>query len=97
MKNGGKRAGAGRKPGMVAQAVARSQAAAILEKIDDGEAWTWAYSTARKADDVKSVVEILKYLTDRRDGKAPQAVTLDSKTPVRILLGFSNGNNGHGN
>ena len=104
MAKGGYRPGSGRKPGIVAQAVARSQAATILERINDSEAWLWAYRTARKAAEekgdiaaVKAVIEILEYLTDRRDGKAPQAVTLDSKTPVRIILGFTNGNNGHGN
>lgn len=81
MPNGGKRPGAGRKRGKVNRRTlkARSDAGFILTEIGDVEAWKWAYHTARKKRDVRTVTEILKYLTDRRDGKARQAVDLGNE------------------
>src|SRR3974390_929585 len=87
MGYGGTRPGAGRKKGIVAQTVARSTAAAILARINDEEAWLWLVRTARKKGDARTVLEALKYLTDRRDGRAPQAIKLEPEDKVTFSLG----------
>ena len=87
MRHGGTRPGAGRKKGIVVQAVARSSAADILARINDDETWLWLVKTARKKGDTRTVLEALKYLTDRRDGKAPQAIKLEPEDKVTFGLG----------
>ena len=77
MAKGGKRRGAGRPKGSHTDIRAKVTAAAILEKINEAEAWNWALTTARKKRDVKTYIDALKYLTDRRDGKPRQTTALE--------------------
>jgi hypothetical protein len=75
MENGGKRKGAGRPKGISTKILARqAHAGEILDSIGERSAWQWAYETAKKKKDVKTLVDILKYLTDRRDGKPKQQI-----------------------
>ena len=89
MRRGGKRAGAGRKKGFKLAKTIKAQvtADAILKGIGEDQAWKWAAHTARKKRDVKTYVDILKYLTDRRDGKARQALDIgnDKGRPFQII------------
>src|SRR5215471_6119581 len=48
----------------------RSTAIAVLAKLGDQNAWVRCYRMAEEQKDVRAMVEILRYLTDRRDGKA---------------------------
>lgn len=73
-EHGGKRAGSGRRKGAVAQVKSKITAAVILDGIGEERAWKWAIATAERKKDVKTYVDILKYLTDRRDGKPKQAI-----------------------
>ncbi len=88
MAKGGKRRGAGRKKGAVAQIKARITAASILDAIGERETWLWAIRTAKKKRDVRTVVDIQKYLTDRRDGKPFQAVGVENQDskPFEIVV-----------
>lgn len=79
MAKGGKRKGAGRPKGAITNVKSRVTAEQILGGIDEQEAWKWALSTARQKKDVKTYADILKYLTDRRDGKPKQAIDLGNR------------------
>jgi hypothetical protein len=91
VQNGGKRRGAGRKPGKRNRKTIAAQvsAAAILKRIGEAEAWRWAAVTAKRKRDVKTYVDILKYLTDRRDGKPRQAIEATGPNggavPIKIV------------
>jgi hypothetical protein len=78
MPRGGARFGAGRKPHSLSLVVERSTAASILDKINDAKAWLECYRLAREQGDVRGMVEILKYLTDRRDGRAAKQINVTS-------------------
>ncbi len=82
MARGGARLGAGRKPHSLSLVVERSTAAAILDKIKDAEAWLECYRQARADGDVRAMVDILKYLTDRRDGRPAQAINLTQQPGI---------------
>jgi hypothetical protein len=69
MTNGGKRQGAGRKPG-AAQLIRKATAEAILRKHDQHKAWARFLNSK----DEKIALDAWKYMTDRRDGKAVQAI-----------------------
>lgn len=73
-QNGGRRKGAGRPKGAVANVKSKLTAEQILSRIGEEATWSWALATAKKKKDAKTVVDILKYLTDRRDGKPKQAL-----------------------
>jgi hypothetical protein len=72
MNHGGDRAGAGRKPGSRAL-VMRSKAEAILATVNEEKIW----QRLLRCRNERIVLDAMKYLTDRRDGKATQAVDLD--------------------
>lgn len=74
MAKGGKREGAGRPQGAVTEVKSKITAAGVLQHIGEAKAWHWALEAAKKKKDIKTYVEILKYLTDRRDGKPKQAI-----------------------
>jgi|SRR5208282_1805462 len=76
MPRGGARLGAGRKPHSLSLVVERSTAATILAKINDARAWLGCYELAKAAGDVRGMVEILKYLSDRKDGRASQQINV---------------------
>lgn len=76
MPRGGVRIGAGRKPHSLSLVVERSTAATILDKINDSKAWMDCYKLAKDQQDVRGMVDILKYLTDRRDGRPSQQINL---------------------
>jgi len=80
MPRGGARLGAGRKPHSLSLVVERSTAASILDKINDAEAWLECYELAKEQEDVRGMVEILKYLTDRRDGRPSQSLRISEES-----------------
>ena len=80
MPRGGARLGAGRKPHSLSLVVERSTAASILDKINDAEAWLECYTLAKEQGDVRGMVEILKYLTDRRDGRPSQSLRISEES-----------------
>src|SRR5215471_21079064 len=47
----------------------RSTTIAVLAKLGDQNAWVQCYRMAEQQKDVRAMIEILRYLTDRRDGK----------------------------
>lgn|SRR6516162_3464956 len=47
----------------------RSTAIAVLARLGDQNAWVQCYRMAEQQKDVRAMIEILRYLTDRRDGK----------------------------
>jgi len=80
---GGRIPGAGRKPGCKTL-VKRAEAADILGSIDEMALW----QKLLKSKSEKIVLDAIKYLTDRRDGKAVEAVKLsgDNASPIEILV-----------
>src|ERR1700681_2845361 len=72
MAHGGARPGAGRKPG-ARSLVTRSKGEAILETVNEEKIWQ---RLLRSRND-RIVLDTLKYLTDRRDGKPVQAVAAE--------------------
>src|SRR5713226_5559061 len=68
---GGKRTGAGRKPGKVQKVVRRYTAEDILDAIDEIVEW----KPLLQSENEKIKLTALIYLTDRRDGKARQPIT----------------------
>lgn len=71
MNHGGKRSGAGRKPGARA-VVTRSKAEAVLATVNEEKIW----QRLLRSRNHRIVLDSLKYLTDRRDGKAVQSMEL---------------------
>ncbi len=69
MNHGGARPGAGRKPKPTV-VLRRTMAAEILSAVDEIAVWKEPIESF----DHRVRLDALKYLTDRRDGKAPQAV-----------------------
>jgi len=47
----------------------RSTAIAVLAKLGDQNAWVQCYRMAEQQKDVRAMIEILRYLADRRAGK----------------------------
>jgi hypothetical protein len=70
MNHGGKRAGAGRKPGARAL-VTRCKAEAVLATVNEEKIWR----RLMRSRNHRIVLDSMKYLTDRRDGKPVQAVS----------------------
>jgi hypothetical protein len=68
---GGKRTGAGRKPGSFKKAVRRYTAEDILGAINEIKEW----KPLLQSENEKIKLTALIYLTDRRDGKARQPIT----------------------
>lgn len=68
-RRGGARAGAGRKPKPIT-IVRKATAEQVLAGIDETQAWTGILESK----DMRVRLDALKYLTDRRDGKAAQAI-----------------------
>lgn len=105
MAHGGARKGAGRKRSPIRElqrarkTLKAVSATLILAQIDELEAWKDLLGATRTlivgegepmdVPDYKTRLEALKYLTDRRDGKAPQAVQItgeDGDSPVKVML-----------
>lgn len=76
-QRGGARPGSGRKPRIV-KAIEKGVAYAILSPEFEKKKWTRLLDS----EDERVVLESLKYLTDRRDGKAPQSVKVDGEIEV---------------
>ena len=62
----------------------QSTAGAMVEWLGGDATWKWAKEQAAKKKDYRTVVEIMKYRTDKRDGKAPQAINLKSEERINI-------------
>lgn len=106
MAHGGARKGAGRKRSPIRdlqrarKTLKAVSATLILAQIDELAAWKELLSATRTlvvgegepldVPDYKTRLEALKYLTDRRDGKAPQAIQVsggeDGSSPVKVML-----------
>jgi hypothetical protein len=76
VNHGEERPGAGRKAKR-AVVLRRTLAAEILNSVDEVEVWRGLIERA----DYRTRLDAMKYLTDRRDGKAPQAV-IGTETPA---------------
>lgn len=83
--SGGKRSGSGRKPKVITQAK-KSLAGDILNSIGEVKTWKWIIATARGAKDARTVLDALKYLTDRRDGRPAQQIVGDPNRPLAVEL-----------
>ena len=82
-QNGGKRPGAGRPKGISTKIIERqSHADKLLDKLGGDATWEWALNEAKKAKDFRTVADILKYWTDRAQGKAAQSMKLESNVKV---------------
>ncbi len=79
MTHGGKRTRAGRKPGARAL-VTRSKAEGVLATVDEEKIW----QRLLRSHNSRIVLDAMKYLTDRRDGKAVQAINADISGGVNI-------------
>ena len=77
---GGKRVGAGRKPKAI-KALQKASAELILTEHDEFKLWNAVFQDG----DPRLVLDALKYLTDRRDGKAAQAVDMNMSGEVRVI------------
>jgi hypothetical protein len=87
MAHGGKRRNAGRPKGVSTKILERqSKAAVMVESLGGDETWKWAKEQAAKKKDYRTVVEIMKYWTDKRDGRAAQAINLNAEEPLHIHL-----------
>jgi hypothetical protein len=82
---GGARNGSGRKRKPV-KILKKATAEQILSQIDEIEGWNWAWTTAKAKQDVKAAVEILAYLTNRRDGKPAQSVDVKAEENRTVIL-----------
>jgi len=73
-RRGGKRVGAGRKPNYLKRlGIKAITAAELLAHVDEPELWKGLLT--HKSPDVR--LRTLQYLTDRRDGKAKQAIEVN--------------------
>jgi len=81
MNRGGARPGAGRKPKAMV-VLRRALADQILGSTDEFELWRELLS----CDDYRIRLDTLKYLTDRRDGKAPQTAVAGQMKIEKIIL-----------
>lgn len=86
-ERGGKRAGSGRKPSTIKGIVKRlpkESAALILDEIKANKKWV----DLANSEDERIVLEVLKYLTDRANGKARQAVEVTGEDggPVQTAI-----------
>jgi hypothetical protein len=87
MARGGRREGAGRKPKMHVPYVPKAKAASVLAKLGtmfEGkklppEDHIWLALIA--APDLRLRFDVMKYLTDRRDGKPVQPIAGDEDLP----------------
>src|SRR6202035_1519623 len=85
MQHGGARLNAGRKP-KAPVLVRQILAAEILGSVDEVLLWQGLLGSENE----KIKLEALKYLTDRRDGKAPQSMVVgpEDTRPVEMTFSF---------
>jgi len=81
MNRGGARLGAGRKPKPML-VLRKALAEQILGSVDEFELWRELLC----CDDYRVRLDTLKYLTDRRDGKAPQTAVAGQLKIEKIIL-----------
>jgi hypothetical protein len=74
---GGARPNSGRKRKPV-KILKKATAEQVLDQIDELQGWKWAWQTAKAKEDIRTAVEILSYLTNRRDGKPAQAIRTEN-------------------
>jgi len=87
MAHGGKRIGAGRKPGShtAAQLAAMDVAANVLGAVDQVAIW----KKLLRSRDQKLVLDVMKYLTDRAHGKPTQRQEVHEHISVAEILAAS--------
>jgi hypothetical protein len=85
---GGIRTNSGRKRKPI-KILKKATAEQVLDQIGELEGWKWAWDTAKAKEDVKAAVEILAYLTNRRDGKPAQAINLGGPEGSDLEIVFS--------
>jgi hypothetical protein len=80
MARGGKRPGAGRKPGVIT--AVREWAHAVLSDAEEIKYWRGLI------EDPKTRAEALKYVSDHKHGRAPQSVKVagDSERPMELII-----------
>lgn len=78
---GGKREGAGRPTGAVEKAK-QSIAVRVFKKVNEVAVWAKLLAS----DDEKIVLDTMRYLTDRRDGKAAQPLSGDKDNPIAVQI-----------
>src|SRR5215831_13831906 len=89
---GGKRPGAGRKPGSVSarktrlQQTARDVAAQVLSEVDAVAVWK---KLILQQDKPQVVASVMEYLTDRVYGRPAQTVQGNPEQPITIQLQWS--------
>ncbi len=86
MALGGKREGAGRKPGSRTklQQTAIDISASVLKSVDAEKVWQRLLT----CDDNKVVADVMKYLTNRVHGMPAQMIAGDPTRPIAIVLNF---------
>jgi hypothetical protein len=59
----------------------------MCEELGGDAGWKRIYGLAEKKKDYRTMLEIKKYWTDKRDGKAPQSISLSQKgIDIRLKL-----------
>ena len=93
MPSGGKREGAGRKKTQLSRVTGVGHGAGLrkvvaedLADLDEKGLW----SGLAQHEEPKVRLDALKYLTDRRDGKAPQAMSMEVSGPDKGALNLQN-------
>jgi hypothetical protein len=79
MTHGGRRPGAGRKPGARAL-VTRTKAEGVLATVDEATLWQRLLHSRNE----RILFEALKYLTDRRDGKPIQSTQVEGHLGLSV-------------
>lgn len=86
-QHGGARPGSGRPPGISTKIVERQEHARdLLDKFGGDATWLWVIQQAKRKKDYRTVADVMKYWTDRAEGKAPQAITGPEGEPVKMEM-----------
>jgi hypothetical protein len=59
-------------------------AAKMCEDLGGDQRWKRIYALAERKKDYRTMLEIKKYWTDKRDGKAPPAVNLQAEKQIVV-------------
>ena len=87
MTHGGKRPGSGRPKGISTKILDRqADAAKMCEQLGGDEGWAEIYQLAKRKKDYRTMLDIKKYWTDKRDGKAAQALNVKHQDPIQIIF-----------
>ena len=79
---GGRRPNSGRKPKPLTEKQ-RQIVERVLSRIDEEAEWS---KLAQQDEDLRLKFDVLRYLTDRRDGKAAQRVNIEAQPTVQLII-----------